>query len=121
MDTAYAYHVTLAEFLPSIRKEGLLANRHKHAGGEPVIFVEPDQEEAEIYATDKTVTLRFPVKGFGCTPDGECVVDGPIAPEHLDVCLKGKWQPVVPAVESSALARAAVTPPRKGRETKRIE
>ena len=92
MDKTYAFHVTLAEFLPSIRQAGLLPNRHKHAGGESVIFVEPDQDEAEIYSTDKTVTLRFAVDGFGCTEDGECVVNGPIASHLIEVCTGGQWK-----------------------------
>jgi len=95
MENQFAYHVTLAEFLPSILAKGLLATPHPSAGGEPVIFVEPDQAEAEIYADVNTVTLRFPVDGFGCTDDGECVVDGPVLPENLDVFVSGAWVPLL--------------------------
>lgn len=88
--TELAYHVTLREFLPSIRQQGLQPKPHESTA-EPVIFVEPDQEEAEIYAQENTVTLRFPVDGFGCTDDGECVVHEPVPAESIEYFDQGRW------------------------------
>ena len=95
-DYTFAYHVTLREFLPSIAEKGLLPNLREGAG--EVIFVEPDQEDAEIYAAENTVTLRFPVDGFGCTEDGECVIEGIVAQSSIEVSDDGKWKAIAELV-----------------------
>lgn len=86
----WAYHVTLASFLPSIRAQGLLP-RYSEPAGEDVIFVEPDEAEAAIYAEPGTVMLRFPVDGFGSTDDGETVIHGSVAPELIQMKRGEGW------------------------------
>lgn len=88
----WAYHVTLAQFLPSIKAKGLVATEHAHANGQAVIFVEPDEEEVSMYEEPDTATLRFPVDGFGCLENGECVVDGPVPADSIEVRVGNQWE-----------------------------
>jgi hypothetical protein len=82
----WAYHVTMKSFLPSILKDGLRPTAHEHTHGEPVIFVEDDEEQASIYhEPPKTVMLRFKVPWFGTTDDGEYVHHDVVRPEDLQV------------------------------------
>lgn len=81
----YAYHATLRQFLPSIALNGL------HPGEGDQIFVEPDEEEAWIYLEPSGVMLRFPVDGFGCTKDGECVVHEPVPAAVIEVQRGTRW------------------------------
>lgn len=93
--TQYAYHVTLGQFLPSIAKNGLVPREHASTG-EPVIFVEPDEAEAAIYADPpKTVMLRFPVDGFGTTDDGENIWHDTVPPQEIEVRQGDQWVQLV--------------------------
>lgn len=108
----YAHHVTLTEFLPSIREKGLLPQRHR-SSREPVIFVEPDEGEAGIYhEPGKTSMLRFKVPGFGSTRDGESVIHDRVPPEQIEVRhpMKG-WMPLS-ETEKSLVLKAACQHPR---------
>ncbi len=106
-DKVYAYHVTPKEFLSSIASKGLRSYAHRHVGGRKVIFVEPDQALAEVYATTDTKTLRFKVTGFGSTPDGEAVLfNTTIPPKEIEVLTKKGWVSLlsIPASKQSDLA-----------------
>lgn len=108
----WAYHATKMEFVPSIQKDGLLPERHRHVHGEPVIFVEPEFDGIEPYMTEGvTVALRFKTPGFGMTDDGETVIFsspgpdgrpeppivggrgeiGAIPPDQIQAMVNGKW------------------------------
>jgi len=89
----YAYHATIAEFLPSIAAHGLRASYNAWLG-EDVIFVEPDREGSAIYLEPgRGVMLRMNVPGIGSTPDGECVLyDTPLVPAaQIEVERDGSW------------------------------
>lgn len=90
----YAYHVTHNAALPSISEKGLLPQPHPHSD-EPVIFVERDEDGAAVYhEPGKTVMLRMPVSGYGCTEDGEDVLHDPVAPERIEVRNEQGWVPL---------------------------
>jgi hypothetical protein len=91
----YAYHVTLAQFIPAIAKEGLRPHFSSSAG-EDVIFVEEDEKEAAIYMEPpRTVMLRFEVPGFGSTEDGEAVVYNVVPPQEIEVKQAGVWKRII--------------------------
>lgn len=90
------YHVTPTLFLPSIARKGLTPAWHKHARSE-VIFVEQDQEEAEVYANKDTVTLRLDLGPNGATEsteDGEDILYDAVVPERIEVWYRGAWVPL---------------------------
>ena len=90
--SGWAYHATLRQFLPDIRRNGLTP-KFSRAAGEKVIFCEPDQAEAEIYLETGGVLLRWQADEIaGCTPDGESVWFDPVPPEELQILDKnGTW------------------------------
>jgi hypothetical protein len=90
----YVYHVTPAIFLLAIKREGLRPRWHEHAQ-EEVIFVEPEREQAEIYAEPGTVTLRIDLGSDGAvgnTEDGEDVLYETVPPERLSVFHRNAWR-----------------------------
>lgn len=96
MVTQYAYHVTLAEFLPSIKEKGLVPNEHPSLD-EPGIFFEPDEEEAAIYLDPpRTVMLRWVLVGGAqsYTEDGEYIHFDVVAPENLEMRTKEGWKTI---------------------------
>jgi GNAT superfamily N-acetyltransferase len=93
----FAYHSTPKIFLENIARNGLLPGEHRSCD-EPCIFVEPDEEEAEIYMERGTAMLRFPVDGFSATDDGESVLFGvQVLPETIEVRRGRSWVPLVRA------------------------
>lgn len=90
----FAYHATLAEFLPAIRDEGLRPFFSSAAGGE-VIFCEPDLAGAAIYAEHRDgVLLRWalgPDEVLDCTPDGESVWRDMVPADRLEVLQGSRW------------------------------
>lgn len=100
-DWVWAYHVTPAQFLPSIVERGLQPNRHPHVEDVPVLFVEPDLAGVEPYWGPGMALLRFKVPGFGATEDGESVLFG------------GDGKGSVPPPFEGAPGEAGAIPPEK--------
>lgn len=93
--SSYGYHVTLKQFLPEIAKSGLLPQMHSHYSNGPVIFYEPDEEEAMIYHDPpNTVLLRFPTNHYDgdMTYDGEYVLLENVKPSDIEYKDEGGWE-----------------------------
>lgn len=92
----WVYHVTPKRNLQSIAKQGLVPSDHEWFD-EPVIFFEPDEEEAAIYKSPGTIMLRWDF-GIG-TPvaDGETseyIEYKTVPPEKIQVKTKLGWIPI---------------------------
>ena len=92
----YAYHVTLREFLPSIREDGLVPQWHEGADRD-VIFVERTESEAAIYHEPGSVMLRVQVNGYGCTEGGEDVLTWVVPPGEIFIRDGDQRTPLLPA------------------------
>lgn len=95
----YAFHTTTKAALDTIRRDGLQPASHSHLDeDDEAIFVERDEEGADVYADPEgsTVMLRFLVDGFGSTDDGEDVLyDVEVPPDQIEVRTKGGWKPLM--------------------------
>lgn len=113
----HAYHATLEQFLPSIALHGLRPTRHAKSEGDyqDILFVEEDQEGAEVYIELGGSLLRFPCQRTQMTPDGENYLEEVIPAKELEILHNGQWIPL--SGEDGAIQYHQVEPNSKlGRE-----
>ena len=92
----YLYHGTSAKYLESIRERGLQPRAIR--GDIEPIWLTPEPETADQYATNEGAILRIPkIAVTGLQDHGNsCSTFEPISPEHIEVEQRdGSWEPLI--------------------------